>query len=279
MTGTLYVVPTPIGNLEDITQRALRVLREVDVIAAEDTRHSRKLLTHYGIGTRLVSYHQHTKRTGLGRILEALETGDVALISDSGTPSISDPGYELVCAALEAGYHVTTLPGPSAVVTAVVDAALPARGFVFMGFLPRSKGDRESRLNEVARLPYSLVFFEAPSRVVRTLQAVLLILGDRQVVAVREMTKIHEEAMRGTVSEVLARFQTTEPRGEFTIVVAPDESAQVGYTDEEIAEALRVPLAEGSSVRDAVQLISQAFGVPRTDVYRVWIQSSRDSDR
>jgi len=216
---TLYVVPTPIGNLEDITLRAIRVLREVPLILAEDTRHTRKLLNHYGIETPLLSYHQHNKVMRLDRVLSLLQQSDVALVSDSGMPSISDPGFELVVAARSAGIAVDVLPGPNAVITAVVSAALPGPGFLFGGFLPRRAGERRAYLQSVDSLPYTLVFYEAPHRLLATLRDIKLTLGDRTVVVCRELTKLHAETVRGSAAGLLQRFETQPPKGEITLLI------------------------------------------------------------
>lgn len=273
MTGTLYVVPTPIGNLEDITLRALRVLRDVDLIAAEDTRHSRTLLMHFGISTRVVSYHQHAKITGIGRVLWALELGDVALISDAGTPTISDPGFELVRAAIDAGHKVEALPGATAVTTAVALAAIPARGFVFLGFLPRARRDVVQTFEIVRRLPFSLVFFDSPHRLGKSITAILETLGNRQVVAVRELTKIHEEAVRTDLEGLIVRIGDAPQRGEWTVVVAPGKEIGPGPTDDEIAHALAAMRQTGETGRDAVRVVSESLGVARREVYRIWLRT------
>lgn len=271
---TLYVVPTPIGNLEDITLRALRVLGEVPLILAEDTRHTRKLLTRYDIKTRLVSYHQHNKRARLASALEALTTGDVALVSSAGMPAVSDPGFELIEAAVAAGVAVDVLPGPSAVVTAVVAAALPAPGFLFLGFLPRSSRERRLRLEQVRALPYSLVLYEAPHRLEGTLQDLLSALGDRLMVAARELSKLHQETVRGSVSDLAARYQHETPRGEFTLVVAGAEPEPVDHLDEARAE-LRRRSEDGQEARSAVAEVAKAYGLPRNVVYRLWLEQVR----
>jgi 16S rRNA (cytidine1402-2'-O)-methyltransferase len=213
----LYVVATPIGNLEDITLRALRVLGEVQLIAAEDTRTARKLLNRYNISTRLTSYFEHNKRMKMPVLLQMLEDSDVALISEAGTPGISDPGYELIKAAIEKNIQVVSLPGSSAVTTALSSSGLPADQFVYLGFLPRKKGEKRTLLASVSDEPRTLVCFESPYRVIDSLAAMLEVLGDRNIAVCREMTKLHEEIFRGTLSEAVRHFQ--KPRGEFTIVI------------------------------------------------------------
>jgi len=213
----LYVVATPIGNLEDITLRALRVLGEVHLIAAEDTRTARKLLNRYDIKTRLTSYFEHNKKNKMPVLLETLEEQDIALISEAGTPGISDPGYELIKGAIEKGFQVVVLPGPSAVTTAMAASGLPADQFIYLGFLPRKKGEKRRLLGSVSSEPRTIVCFESPYRVVDSLEAMLEKLGERNVAVCRELTKLYEEVFRGTLSEAVIHFQ--KPRGEFTIVI------------------------------------------------------------
>jgi len=213
----LYVVATPIGNLEDITLRALRVLGEVQLIAAEDTRTARKLLNRYDIKTRLTSYYEHNKKNKMPVLLEMLEEQDIALISEAGTPGISDPGYELIKGAIGKGYQVVVLPGPSAVTTAVAASGLPADQFIYLGFLPRKKGEKRRLLGAVSSEPRTIVCFESPHRVGDSLSAMLETLGDRNIAVCREMTKLHEEVYRGLLSMAAKHFQ--KPRGEFTIVI------------------------------------------------------------
>ncbi len=219
--GTLYLVATPIGNLEDITLRALRVLREVPLIAAEDTRHMRKLLAHFEIATPTISYHEHSGPAGIERVLAALASGDVALVSDAGTPAVSDPGEELVRAAIAAGYPVVPIPGPSAVMTALIASGLPTGEFTFMGFLPRKSAERRARLETVRDSTATLVLYEAPHRLLSTLDDLVAVLGDRQAALARELTKLHEEWLRGPLSELRAHYTGgATPRGEYTLVIA-----------------------------------------------------------
>ncbi|MGQ9686877.1 MAG: 16S rRNA (cytidine(1402)-2'-O)-methyltransferase, partial [Thiobacillaceae bacterium] len=248
---TLYLVATPIGNLEDITLRALRVLREVSLIAAEDTRTTRKLLSHYGIKARLTSYHEHNKGAKIPLILDALRHGDVALVSESGMPGVSDPGYDLVAAAAGAGVPVVPVPGPSAVVAALAVSALPTRQFTFVGFLPRRQGERRRLLSALAAQPQTIVALESPHRLLATLADVLAVLGDRRIAVCRELTKLHEEVFRGHVSEAVAHFG--QPRGEFTLVVAgapqPPRSA---VSPEAVLAELRRLRQQGMPPRQAV---------------------------
>ncbi|MBN1965074.1 MAG: 16S rRNA (cytidine(1402)-2'-O)-methyltransferase, partial [Anaerolineae bacterium] len=216
---TLYVVPTPIGNLEDITLRALRILREASLIAAEDTRTTRKLLSRYEITTPLTSYHEHNKLTKLDAIFAALESGDVALVSDAGTPGVSDPGYELIGEALARGVPVVVLPGPSAVIAALVASGLPTDRFLFVGFLPRKPSALRRALSDLAAERATLIAYESPNRLTDTLQAVLEVLGDRPVAVARELTKLFEEVWRGPVSAALAHYRDAPPKGEITLVI------------------------------------------------------------
>jgi 16S rRNA (cytidine1402-2'-O)-methyltransferase len=213
----LYVVATPIGNLEDISLRALRVLREVKLIAAEDTRKTRRLLNAYNIETPLTSYHEHSKRAKLDYLLGYLEKEDLALVSEAGMPGLSDPGYDLIVAAIERGISVVSVPGPSAVITALVVSGLPTDQFVYVGFLPRRKGQRQRLLRSISDEARTIVAFEAPHRVREALTDIEEILGDRRVSVCRELTKVHEEVFRGRMSQ--AREHFAEPRGEFSLVI------------------------------------------------------------
>jgi 16S rRNA (cytidine1402-2'-O)-methyltransferase len=218
--GTLFVVGTPIGNLEDMTFRAVRVLKEVDLIAAEDTRTSRVLLKRYDIDTPTTSFHAFTGQGKVARLAERLNEGDVAIISDAGMPGISDPGYPLIRAAIDAGHTVVPIPGPSAVLAALVASGIPMHAFSFLGFLPRKSGQRRALLAAHVKTDHALVAFESPHRLRSALVDIEAELGNRQMVAARELTKKFEQLVRGTVSEVRLHFETHEPRGEFTLVIA-----------------------------------------------------------
>lgn len=222
--GTLYVVGTPIGNLEDITLRAIRVLCEVELIAAEDTRHTRTLLTAHQITTRLVSFHELSGARKVQRLVDQLASGDIALVSDAGMPGLSDPGYPLIRAALEAGHDVVPIPGPSAILSALVASGLPMHAFTFHGFLPRKSGERRRLLASMAEASHSHIVFESPHRLVTALREIVEELGENRPVAVaRELTKKFEETVRGSAAEALARFERQAPRGEITIVIGPSE--------------------------------------------------------
>ena len=270
--GVLYVVATPIGNLEDITLRALRVLGEVGLIAAEDTRTTRKLLTHYRIKTPLTSYHEHNRAAKIPHIMKALETNDVALVSDAGMPGISDPGYELVTEAIKEGIRVVPVPGPSAVIAALAVSGLPTEGFLFLGFLPRRRGDRRKLLESLKTQTFTMIAFEAPHRLAGSLEDLLAVLGDRRIAICREITKVHEEVFRGEVSQAIAHF--SQYRGEFTLVISgagPEAAAAVVDTDW-VREELRKLKGNGLGAKDSVAQVTQASGLPRRDVYRLWLE-------
>ena len=221
--GVLYIVSTPIGNLEDITLRALRILKEVSLIAAEDTRLTRKLLTHYDISTPTVSYYEHNRFTRIPKIIDHLSTEkDVAVVTDAGTPGISDPAYKLIRAAIESGNRIEAIPGPSASITALTASGLPTDRFIFEGFLPRKKG-RKAKLTRLSAIEATVIFYESPKRIVRTLKDILEFMGDRPAVIGRELTKLHEEMIRGNVSKLLSHFTQKTPRGEFVIMIGKDD--------------------------------------------------------
>lgn len=264
--GTLHVVATPIGNLEDVTLRALRVLREADLVLAEDTRHSAVLLRHHGIAARLRSLHAHNEAARLGEALAVLEAGgEVALVSDAGTPLVSDPGERLVAAAVAAGYAVVAVPGPSALLAALVVSGLPSASFHFVGFLPRRAGERAALLARLAPLPDTLVLFESPRRTAATLRQLAEAFGERRACVARELTKLHEEAARGSLAELAARF-AGEVRGEVTIVVegAPARRAEAAPPDDVRIRAL---LAEGLGARSVADRLAPEGGARRRAVY------------
>lgn len=266
--NTLYLVATPIGNLEDISARALRVLGEVRLIAAEDTRHTRKLLTHFGIHTPLTSYHEHSKLVKMEKVLAKLAQGDVALVSDAGTPALNDPGYKLVRAALEAGHTVSPIPGPSAPIAALVASGLPTDAFLYLGYLPRKVGERRRSLADVASLPYTLIFLESPRRLLSTLEVLQWALGDRAIAVARELTKLHEEIYRGTLSAARDHFAAQEPRGEFTLIVAGAPRQIEPWPKERLCAALEELSGQGSPAQIASQ-VAALSGWPRREVYRL----------
>ena len=267
----LYVVATPIGNLEDITLRALRVLREVGLIAAEDTRVTRKLLDRHEIGTPMTSYHEHNAHSRLPVLLDALRDKDVALVSDAGTPAINDPGAELVQAAAQAGLPVVPVPGASAVTAAIAVSGLPEGQHVYLGFLPRKRGERQTILRSLSTERRALVAFETPHRLKAALGDILEVLGDRRLAVCRELTKLHEEVYRGAVSEAIDHF--ARPRGEFTLVIeGAEEGAAVSAAGEEAVRKLLAQLRrEGATARDAVAQAVAEMGIPRSRAYRLWL--------
>ena len=269
--GTLYVVATPIGNLEDITLRALRILREVSLIAAEDTRETRKLLSRHGIVTPATSYFEHSKLSKLEAILARLQTGDVALVSDAGTPGISDPGYELVRAAIDAGHPVVPVPGPSAVVAALAVSGLPTDQFVYFGFLPRRSSDRRRFLAAAAADRRTLVAYESPHRLLGALEDVRATLGNRRVAIATELTKLFEEVFRGTVSDAIEWVGVSRPRGEYTLVIA-GANAEAPALDAEVEEEVRRLAGEGYPTREVVERVAGATGRSRREVYRLLLR-------
>ena len=270
------MVGTPIGNLEDLTARAVRVLGRVALVAAEDTRVTRRLLAHLGVRVRLMSYHRHNWQGQLPTVLQSLESGDVALVCDAGMPSISDPGSELAAAAAEAGFPVEVVPGPSALTAALAVSGLPGDQFVFLGFLPRRRNERRQRLQAVAALDGTLVVFEAPHRVKATLQDLLEELGDRRIAVCRELTKLHEEVFRGKVSEALEWAQAT--RGEYVLVVqgaeepAQSEATQPGQEDAALEQLARLR-ASGVRAKEAVAQVAETMQLPKNRVYRLWVET------
>ena len=268
--GTLYVVATPIGNLEDITLRALRILGEVGLIAAEDTRTTRKLLTHYDIKTPLTSYWEHSKLSKLQYILATMEEKDVALVSKAGMPGISDPGYQLIKAAIERDFNVVPIPGASAVTAALAISGLPTDSFLYLGFLPRKKGKRARLLTSLAGEARTIVAFEAPHRLLAALQDIKEVVGDRFMAVSRELTKVHEEAVRGTVSEVIEHFQKNAPRGELTLIF--QGAAEESWDEGMVRQALARLRSEGLSGTEAVREVAKLARHPRSEVYRIWLQ-------
>jgi 16S rRNA (cytidine1402-2'-O)-methyltransferase len=268
--STLYLVATPIGNLEDITARAVRVLGEVALIAAEDTRQTRKLLNHLGIRTQLTSYYEHNELSKLAAILEVLEAGDVALVSDAGTPAINDPGYLLVRAVVDAGHQVSPIPGPSAPLAALVVSGLPTNQFTYLGYLPRKATERRQQLEEIRLLPYTLVCLETPHRLLAALDDLIAVLGDRQVAVARELTKLHEEVFRGTLSAAASHFVETPPRGEITLVIqgASPETGQ--WLADQVQSAIRAALSRGESASQIAKQVASESGWPRRELYK-WI--------
>jgi len=269
MSGSLYIVPTPIGNLEDITFRAVRVLKEVDLIAAEDTRHTQVLLNHYDIRTSVTSYHEHNERGKARELVEQLRQGrSIALLSDAGTPMISDPGYRLVVEAIRAGVQVIPLPGPSAVTAALSAAGLPTDRFGFEGFLPAKKSERRSALEALKKDTKTLIFYEAPHRLKETLADVAEIFGDREVAIGREISKVHEEFLRGALRGILATVEQQTVRGEITLVVQGATSG-APVSEEGVISEIRQLAENGMRVKEISELVGAHHGISKREVYRL----------
>ena len=268
MSGVLYLVATPIGNLEDITYRAVRTLREVDLIACEDTRHTRKLLDHYKIARPLISYHEHNERARAEELVAKLLAGtNVALVSDAGMPLVSDPGYRTAAAAIRAGISVVPIPGPSAVITALAAAGLPTDAFYFAGFLPAKSGQRARALEALRDQSATLVFYEAPHRILETLADIERILGPRPVVVARELTKLHEEFLRGTPAEVRAALESRPSvKGEIALLIGKRTSPAPETIP--IDEAVAAHIHAGMSRMDAIKEVARTRGLSKRDVYR-----------
>ena len=274
--STLYLIGTPIGNLEDITIRALRILKEVALIAAEDTRRARILTQRYEIETPITSYFEGNKLTKMETVLRALDAGDVALISEAGMPGLSDPGYELVCTAIERAYRVVPVPGPSAPVTALVVTGLPSDSFLYLGFLPRRPRDRRRLLADVAQEQRTLIAFETRHRLRKSLADIEAVLGDRPLAVCRELTKLHEEIWRGTVSGARDHFDEVEPRGEFTLVIGGASQEHVRWEKARVRDALEELLAEGLARPAAARRVAAASGWSRGEVYGLGLEPDED---
>lgn len=273
--GVLYLVATPIGNLDDITVRALQTLKEADVIACEDTRQTRKLLNHFEIDKRTVSYHEHNKEASGTGLLQWLAEGKrIALVSDAGLPAISDPGADLVRDAVAAGYSVIPVPGPNAALTALIASGLPTERFVFAGFLPREKKDRLKELERLRHYPETILFYEAPHRIEKTLQAIREVWGDRRAVLARELTKRYEEFARGTLTELIDWLSEGEARGEFCLIVEGFQGeveavgqAETWWQELSLVEHVDHYCEQGLSTKEAVKKTADDRGIPKRDVY------------
>src|SRR5437870_8428464 len=274
MPGTLYIVPTPIGNLEDITHRALRVLREVELIACEDTRRTGVLLSHFGIKTKTTSYHEHNERERTAQLCKLLEEGkSLAIVSDAGTPLISDPGFRIVNAAIEHEIEVIPIPGPVAFVSALVASGLGCDQFLFAGFLPARRKARRDRLEQLREIAATLILYEAPHRIAATLKDALEALGDRQAVVARELTKIHEEFARGRLSELAERYSQGVARGEIVLLISgsePERASAAGTqsrSSETVLARVRELESEGLNSKEALKKAAREFGLKRADAY------------
>lgn len=278
MPGTLYLVATPIGNLADITHRALQVLRDVELIACEDTRHTRKLLQHYGVTTKTVSYHEHNEQQRAAELIDLLRQGsDVAVVSDAGTPSISDPGFRLVRAAIENEIAVVPVPGPSALISALIAAGLPTDEFFFAGFLPAKSNARRARLNELRSVPGTLIFYEAPHRLAATLKDAYEILGEREAVVARELTKLHEEIRRGRLSQLTADYtEKTDVRGEIVVLIDRTVIGETVTSDQSVAALVNQFEQEGLDHRAALKKAARELGLSRAEAYRKLLSERSD---
>ena len=266
--GNLYLVATPIGNLEDMSLRAVRILRESILIAAEDTRHTGMLLNHFDIKTPLTSYFEHSKIKKLDYILEQLSKGDVALVSDAGTPAINDPGYELVKAALASHFDVVPVPGPSAPIAALTVSGLPTDSFLYLGYLPHKANERRKAVAQIANLHYTLIFLESPHRIVDSLEDILSVLGDRQICVAREMTKMFEEYWRGPISGGIEHFKSKEPRGEFTLVIEGRRTEDKGrWTEKDLLKAIKKELKAAKSAKEISAELAESSGWNKKEVY------------
>jgi len=273
--GRLWLVGTPIGNMEDITLRALRVLREADLVAAEDTRRARKLLSRHDIHTTVTSYHGHNEREKAEIIAAQVGAGKkVALISDAGMPGVADPGFRVVEECARRGLKVEVVPGPSSLTASLALSGLPLGGFRYDGFVPRKRGERRTRLSSLLREGEAVVFYEAPHRLLETLGDLAELAPQRRVVVTRELTKVHEEVLRGTAAEVLASFKDEKPRGEFVVIVAPGEEGEAPPLPE-LAGEVAALVAEGLPAREAVRAVAVKHGVSQRQVYDVWLEEKR----
>ena len=269
MPGILYIVPTPIGNLDDITLRALRVLKEVELIAAEDTRHTQHLLSHFGIKTALTSYHEHNERDKARMLVERLKSGaSIALVSDAGTPAVSDPGYRIVVEAIRAGIQVTPLPGAAALTTALCASGLPTDRYLFEGFLPAKSQERKGKLQSLRAETATLVFYEAPHRLLDALGDMLKIFGDREIAVARELTKVHEEFVRGKVSEVIGALAQRDIKGEIVLLVQ-GATGEAQVSDEELHAMIRQLAGDGMGVKEIAELLGERYGLAKKEVYKL----------
>jgi 16S rRNA (cytidine1402-2'-O)-methyltransferase len=270
MPGTLYLVATPIGNLADITHRALQVLNDVDLIACEDTRHTHKLLNHYGLSTKTLSYHEHNEQQRATELIDRLKRGtNIAVVSDAGTPSISDPGFRLVRAAIENDIPIVPIPGPSALITALIAAGLPTDEFFFAGFLPARANARRARLSELQSVPGTLIFYEAPHRLAEALKDAYEILGEREAVVARELTKLHEEIRRGRLSELTAAYaEKTDIRGEIVVLIDRNVIGAAATQTASVATLVNQYEQDGLDHRAALKKAARELGLSRAEAYR-----------
>jgi 16S rRNA (cytidine1402-2'-O)-methyltransferase len=272
MPGQLFIVPTPIGNLEDITLRALRVLKDVDLIAAEDTRHTQHLLNHYGISTSLTSYHEHNEREKAQTLVDRIKNGaNIALVSDAGTPAIADPGFRLVAAAIAAGVQIVPLPGAAALATVLSASGLPTDRFLFEGFLPAKKAERRAKLQALHEQTATLIFYEAPHRLLDTLNDIRQLLGDRRLVVAREVSKVHEEFLRGAVSGIVDQLADRDVKGEITLIVH-GATGDARVSEERLRTEIRRLTDEQVGVKEIAELLGERYGLAKREVYRLALE-------
>ncbi|MBK9707692.1 MAG: 16S rRNA (cytidine(1402)-2'-O)-methyltransferase [Acidobacteria bacterium] len=277
----LYLVTTPIGNLEDITLRAIRTLKEVDLIACEDTRHTRRLLDHFNIIKPMISYHEHNEQGRAAELVARIQAGEsVAIVTDAGSPGISDPAYRVVCAAIEAGISVIPIPGVAALIAGLTASGLPTDSFLFAGFLPNKRGARRSRLEELENIQSTLVFYETPHRIREALKDILEILGDRRASLARELTKLHEQFIRGTVSEVIDQMEKHEPRGEMTLVIAGNRDDNSSFeVDGSISEQVESLMSDnGLSRTEAIKAAARSRGMTRREAYQIMLGEKEEDE-
>jgi 16S rRNA (cytidine1402-2'-O)-methyltransferase len=274
-------VATPIGNLEDISARAVRILGEVSLIAAEDTRHTGKLLSHFEIKTSQTSYYDHNKKSKLRKVIKALDKGDVALVSDAGSPGLNDPGYLLIRAALEAGHTVSPIPGPSAPIAALTASGLPTDNFLYLGYLPRKTNERRGAIQKVADLPYTLIWLESPHRLSAALKDLKAELPSRQIAVAGELTKMYEEIFRGTIEEANEHFEQQPARGEYTLVVSGNTESADPWEEREVLSAIEKHLNNGGSPSSVARQVAKRSGWPRRKVYELLtqFQSTREDPK
>lgn len=281
MSGTLFIVATPIGNLEDMGQRAWRVLREVDLIACEDTRHTQKLLNRLSFNNRTISYHEHNERERADELIEMLEAGkNIALVSDAGTPLISDPGFRVVNSAVQRGINIVPIPGPSALVTALSASGLPTDQFFFAGFLPARATARRAKLEELRMIPATLIFYEAPRRIASALRDAADVLGNRQAAVARELTKLHEDILRGSLSELAEQLASQPVKGEIVLIIGAGKAEFAAASDgrspsQRLSERARELEQQGIEPKEALKLAARELGIKRAEAYRMMVAQKK----
>ena len=279
MGGIIFLVATPIGNLQDMSFRAVETLKTVDLIACEDTRHTRKLLTHFGIRNKLISYHEHNENQRIEEFAELLEQGkSIAIVTDAGTPGISDPGFRIVQKAQQIGAKTISIPGAVAFVGAVIVSGLPTDSVFFGGFLPSKKGERQTRLAEIKSIPATLCFYETPHRIAKSLADCSEVLGNRKAVIVRELTKLHEEVIRGSLNELTATLSVKQIKGEIVLIIEREQSAKSKSADSDsktLAQRLSEIEAQGTDHKNALKKAAKEYGLSKSEAYRILLQEKK----